>query len=85
LEDELNDLNAKQTERGLVITLGDVLFDTNRAELKPSGMQSVLKLANFFKQYPERTALIEGLPTASAARTTIWSFPIDAPTRCVAH
>ena len=44
----------------MVITLGDVLFDTNRAELKSGGMRNVQKLAAFFKQYPQRKVLIEG-------------------------
>lgn len=60
LEQQLNELNAKQTERGMVITLGDVLFDTNKAVLKAGGRQSVQKLADFLSQYPQRTVLIEG-------------------------
>ena len=60
MEAELAALNAKQTERGLVITLGDVLFDTNKAELRSRGTDGMQKLADFFKEYPQRTALIEG-------------------------
>ena len=60
LEAELKELNAKQTERGLVITLGDVLFDTNKAQLKPGGTRSLEKLAGFLKQYPQRNVRIEG-------------------------
>jgi outer membrane protein OmpA-like peptidoglycan-associated protein len=60
LEAELRELNAKQTERGLVITLGDVLFDTNKAQLKPGGIGSLEKLAGFLKQYPGRNVRIEG-------------------------
>lgn len=60
LEAELKELNAKQTERGLVITLGDVLFDTNKAQLKPGGIRSLEKLAGFLKQYPQRNVRIEG-------------------------
>lgn len=56
----LRELNARTTERGLVVTLGDVLFDTNSAHLKAGGMKSVQKLAEFFRQYPERRALVEG-------------------------
>ena len=37
LEAALRDLNAKKTDRGMVITLGDVLFDTNRSDLKSGG------------------------------------------------
>jgi outer membrane protein OmpA-like peptidoglycan-associated protein len=60
LEAELKELNAKKTERGLVITLGDVLFDTNQAQLKPGGTRSLQKLAGFLKQYPQRRAQVEG-------------------------
>jgi outer membrane protein OmpA-like peptidoglycan-associated protein len=34
LEAQLADLKVKKTERGLVLTLGDVLFDTNQSTLK---------------------------------------------------
>lgn len=60
LETQLEELNAKKTERGLVITLGDVLFDTNKAQLKSGGSRSLQKLADFLKQYPQRKARIEG-------------------------
>ncbi|MEP6605265.1 MAG: DUF4398 domain-containing protein, partial [Nitrosospira sp.] len=55
LESQLNELNAKQTDRGLVVTLGDVLFDTNRAQLKSGGVREVQKLADALKQNPQRT------------------------------
>ncbi len=60
VEAQLKELNAKKTDRGLVITLGDVLFDTNKAELKSGGTHSLQKLAGFLKQYPQRNAKIEG-------------------------
>ena len=60
LEAQLRDLEAKKTERGLVITLGDVLFDTNQSQLRSGGVRSVRKLADFFSQYPQRTVMIEG-------------------------
>jgi outer membrane protein OmpA-like peptidoglycan-associated protein len=60
LEQEYNDLNARKTDRGMVITLGDVLFDTGRADLKPGGVNNVRKLAAFLKEYPQRKVLIEG-------------------------
>lgn len=59
-EMQLKELEAKKTDRGLVITLGDVLFSVNRAELSPGGMRNVRKLAYFLNQYPQRKALIEG-------------------------
>ena len=60
LEAQLKEMEAKKTDRGLVITLGDVLFDTNRSQLKSGGMRNVQKLADFFKQYPQRNVMIEG-------------------------
>jgi outer membrane protein OmpA-like peptidoglycan-associated protein len=60
LEAQLKELEAKKTDRGMVITLGDVLFDTNEARLKAGGMRNVQRLADFFKQYPQRTVMIEG-------------------------
>lgn len=60
LEAELREMNAQQTERGLVITIGDLLFDTNQAVLKPDGLSGVDKLAVFMKQHPQRRALVEG-------------------------
>lgn len=60
MEKELAELNAKKTERGLVITLGDVLFDLNKAVLKPEAERNVQKIADFLNEYPERKVLIEG-------------------------
>jgi len=60
LEEQLRELNAKKTERGMVITIGDVLFDSGRAELKSGGLRSIERLGGFLRQYPQRKALIEG-------------------------
>jgi outer membrane protein OmpA-like peptidoglycan-associated protein len=56
----VNELEAERTERGLVLTLGDVLFDFNETTLKPGGLRAVNELAEFMKEYPERNVLIEG-------------------------
>jgi outer membrane protein OmpA-like peptidoglycan-associated protein len=70
LEAQLRDLEAKKTERGMVITLGDVLFDTNKAQLKSGGMRNVQKLADFFKQYPQRKLMIEGFTDSTGSNAT---------------
>ena len=59
-EAQLKALNAKKTDRGLVITLGDILFSSNQTQLTPAGMRSVKTLADFLTQYPQRKVLIEG-------------------------
>lgn len=60
LEAQLADLAAKKTERGMVITLGDVLFGTDLARLNSDGMRTAQKLANVLQQHPQRTVLVEG-------------------------
>lgn len=53
-------LNAKQTERGSLVTFGDVLFDFDKAELKPAAHNNIRKLAEFLRENPTRKVLIEG-------------------------
>jgi outer membrane protein OmpA-like peptidoglycan-associated protein len=60
LSKELSDLKAQQTDRGIVLTVGDVLFATGKAEVAPGGQRSVDKLAEFLKKNPKRNVLIEG-------------------------
>ena len=60
LEDQLAALQAKQTDRGMVLTLGDVLFDTGKATLKPGAMRTIDDLATFLQKNPDRKVLIEG-------------------------
>lgn len=55
-----SELNAKQTDRGMTISLGDVLFDTNKSQLKPGGAREVKKLAQFLRENPQRNISIEG-------------------------
>ncbi|KIZ35536.1 MULTISPECIES: OmpA family protein [Stutzerimonas] len=54
------DMQAKQTERGTLVTFGDVLFDLDKAELKPAGMRGIQKLAEFLNENPERKVVVEG-------------------------
>ncbi len=57
---ELKALQAKNSDRGMVLTLGDVLFDINESTLKPAAQQNLLQVAAFLKKYPDRTLVIEG-------------------------
>jgi outer membrane protein OmpA-like peptidoglycan-associated protein len=60
LQRQIDTLEAEATERGLVLTLGDVLFATGSAEIQGGTNQNLEKLVTFLKQYPERQVLIEG-------------------------
>ncbi len=57
---QIDVLQAKVTDRGLVLTLGDVLFASGRAELKSFTNGNLNKLAVFLGKYPERSVSIEG-------------------------
>jgi outer membrane protein OmpA-like peptidoglycan-associated protein len=57
---QLSDLQAKQTERGMVLTLGDVLFDTNAATLKPGANEHLDRLASYLTQNEGTRIIIEG-------------------------
>ncbi|WP_237886588.1 OmpA family protein [Pseudomonas sp. PGPR40] len=53
-------LNAKQTDRGTLVTFGDVLFATNKADLKSNGLMNISKLAQFLQEHPDRKVIVEG-------------------------
>jgi outer membrane protein OmpA-like peptidoglycan-associated protein len=57
---ELDALKATPTPRGLVLTLGDVLFDTGRAELKSGAGRKLDQLAQFLVEHPDRRVQIDG-------------------------
>lgn len=60
LELELKNLNAQKTERGFVVTLGDVLFDSGQDRLLPEGTGYMARLAEAFKRNTNLKASIEG-------------------------
>lgn len=64
---QLRDLQATQTNRGMVVTLGDVLFDNNQDQLKSGSLRSLDKLVVFLQTYPQRKALIEGFTDSVGA------------------
>ena len=60
LEQQLSGLRPKATERGLVLTLGDVLFDTAQNSLKPGAQRTIEQLVTFLSEHPDRKVLVEG-------------------------
>lgn len=60
LEAQLKALRGKSTDRGTVITLGDVLFDTGKSRLKPGSRRNMEQLATALKNTGGRKVLIEG-------------------------
>lgn len=60
LAQRVNELEARPTDRGLVLTLGDVLFEFGKSTMRTEGMKSMDDLARFLQEYPERNIMIEG-------------------------
>lgn len=60
LEAQLADLKVKKTERGLVLTLGDVLFDTGQSTLKSGAYGTIDRLAAALREKSGRKVVIEG-------------------------
>jgi outer membrane protein OmpA-like peptidoglycan-associated protein len=60
LQKQLAEVKATPTDRGMLVTLGDVLFEFNRAEVKPTARGELAKVAEFLRQHPDRRILVEG-------------------------
>jgi outer membrane protein OmpA-like peptidoglycan-associated protein len=57
---ELAELQAKQTDRGMVVTLSDVLFDTGAATLKPGADLALGRVSEFMQKNPNTKLVVEG-------------------------
>ncbi len=94
LQRELEDLRAKKTDRGMVLTLGDVLFDVGKSTLKPGANNTLDRLASFLKDSMDSSVLIEGYTDsmgsdsynmtlsqqrADAVRTALLERNVEAP------
>jgi outer membrane protein OmpA-like peptidoglycan-associated protein len=60
LQRQIDGMQARVTDRGLVLTLGDVLFASGAANLNPNGDPHLAKLAAFLNRYMDRNVLIVG-------------------------
>ena len=60
LQRQLETLQARDTERGIVLSLRDVLFGVDEARLQPGVLPDLARLATFLREHPDRPVLIEG-------------------------
>ncbi len=60
MQQQMRSLNPRETDRGVLFTVSNVVFETDRAELKPGAMQDLNNLATFLRQHPDRQVMIEG-------------------------
>jgi outer membrane protein OmpA-like peptidoglycan-associated protein len=69
LQLQVAELQARETERGWILTLaGDLLFDVGQASIKPGGRRALANLARFMLEHPERKIEIEGFTDDRGSR-----------------
>ncbi len=57
---EMSELQGQLTDRGIVLTIGDVLFATGKSDLNASAQRSMDKIAEFLENKQNRNLLVEG-------------------------
>ncbi|MFA5516086.1 MAG: OmpA family protein [Desulfuromonadales bacterium] len=57
----------QQTSRGMVIALKDVFFASGQAELNPGAERTITKMAEFLKQHPDQSVIIEGFTDSTGS------------------
>lgn len=67
IEQQLSELAAKQTPRGMVVTLQDVVFEVGRAELQPGALRAVERMAAVLVDNPARRVMIEGFTDSTGS------------------
>jgi outer membrane protein OmpA-like peptidoglycan-associated protein len=60
LQQQIVELQGQVTDRGVVLTLGDVLFTSGTGDLNSGGSNRLSKLAGFLNKYPDKNVQIEG-------------------------
>jgi outer membrane protein OmpA-like peptidoglycan-associated protein len=60
LRRQLENLQLRQTESGVVVTLGDVLFETGETDLRDEAMESLVEVVDLLQSEPDKLIRIEG-------------------------
>lgn len=60
LESELEEVKTQQTDRGMILTLNNIVFDLNKAALKPGAETTLDRVADFLREYQNRQIIVEG-------------------------
>lgn len=66
---EKQQLGARQTDQGMVVTLSNVLFSTGKSTLEPGAHLQLERLASYLKDHPKQRVLIEGNTDNTGAAT----------------
>lgn len=70
LRRQLENLQLRQTESGVVVTLGDVLFESGQTELKPEAQTSLAEVVDLLQSEPDKKIRIEGHTDATGDAAT---------------
>jgi outer membrane protein OmpA-like peptidoglycan-associated protein len=60
LRRQLENLQLRQTESGVVVTLGDVLFQSGETSLREEAMASLVEVVDLLQSEPDKFIRIEG-------------------------
>ena len=63
-------LAAQQTDRGMVVSLSGVLFDTGKATLKPGANPTLDRVSTYMTQYPQTRLIVEGHTDSKGSEAT---------------
>src|SRR5208283_4190492 len=75
-------LQTRDSARGLIVNMSDVLFDTGSHTLSPAPAKNWPRFQVFFSRIPASRCKSKVTPTALAATNSISSFPNAEPTPC---
>ncbi len=70
LKRQLENLQLRETESGVVVTLGDVLFNTGETDLREEAMTSLVEVVDLLQTEPDKMIRIEGHTDATGPAET---------------
>ncbi len=67
LRRKLNSIVTEQTDKGLMMTLGDFVFDSGKSTIKQEAVDNFSKVVEFINTYPDNNIRIEGHTDSSGS------------------
>lgn len=67
LRRKLNSIATQKTDKGLMMTLGDFVFDSGKATIKQEAVDNFSKVVEFINSYPDNQVRIEGHTDSSGS------------------
>ncbi len=67
LRRKLNSIATEKTDKGLMMTLGDFVFDSGKSTIKKEAVDNFSKVVSFINTYPNKKVRIEGHTDSSGS------------------